>query len=107
VGKRPVRILVAFVVLAVALTLAACGEKSEEGDHTYGEWITTKKATVGVEGLKERSCITCGYTQSQKIPATSNPATGDNAQLLLWTVLLLVSACGLVTVVAMKKRQIG
>ena len=85
----------------------SCGEKSEEGDHTYGEWITTKKATVGVEGLKERSCITCGYTQSQKIPATSNPATGDNAQLLLWTVLLLVSACGLVTVVALKKRQIG
>ena len=85
----------------------SCGEKSEEGDHTYGEWITTKKATVGVEGLKERSCITCGYTQSEKIPATSNPATGDNAQLLLWTVLLLVSACGLVTVVALKKRQIG
>ena len=85
----------------------SCGEKSEEGVHTYGAWITTKKATVGVEGLKERSCITCGYTQSEKIPATSNPATGDNAQLLLWTVLLMVSACGLVTVVALKKRQIG
>jgi putative hydroxymethylpyrimidine transport system substrate-binding protein len=30
VGKRPVRILVALVVLAAALTLAACGEKSED-----------------------------------------------------------------------------
>ena len=85
----------------------SCGEKSEEGTHTYGAWVTTKKATVGVTGLKERTCSACGYVQTEVIPSTSNPATGDNAQLLLWTVLLMVSACGLVAVVTLKKRQIG
>jgi hypothetical protein len=85
----------------------SCGEKSEEGAHTYGAWVTTKKATVGVTGLKERTCSACGYVQTEVIPSTSNPATGDNAQLVLWTVLLMVSVCGLVTVVALKKRQIG
>ncbi len=85
----------------------SCGAKSEEGKHTFGDWVITKKATVGVTGLKERTCSACGYVQTEIIPSTSNPATGDNAQLMLWAVLLMVSACGLVAVVTLKKRQIG
>ena len=86
----------------------SCGKKSEEGTHTFGDWKVTKKADVGVTGVKERSCTVCGYTETATIPATSTPATGDSVQILLWTVLLLVSACGMLTVfviIPAKKRQ--
>jgi hypothetical protein len=86
----------------------ACGAKSEEAAHTFGDWSTTKAPAVGVEGSQERSCTACGYKETAKIPATTNPATGDSTRILLWTVLLLISACGLLTVfviVPAKKRQ--
>ena len=86
----------------------ACGAKSEEAAHTFGDWTTTKAPAVGVEGSQERSCTACGYKETVKIPATTNPATGDSTRILLWTVLLLISACGLLTVfviVPAKKRQ--
>ena len=86
----------------------ACGDKGEEAAHTFGDWTTTKNPGVGVEGSKERACSACGHTETVKIPATTNPSTGDSAQILLWTVLLLVSACGLLAVfviIPAKKRQ--
>ena len=48
-----------------------CGSKIEEGTHTYGEWIVTKNAEVGVDGSKERTCSVCGYKQTERIPATT------------------------------------
>ena len=85
----------------------SCGVKSEEDEHTFGDWETILAATQTTKGSKERSCSVCGYKEVAEIPVISSPATGDNAQLMLWAVLMLVSACGIVTVVVMKKRQIG
>lgn len=36
------------------------------GEHTFGEWITTKEATTAEEGLMERSCD-CGAKETQTI----------------------------------------
>lgn len=45
-----------------------CGEKSEEAEHTYGDWEITREATETEEGLRERGCEVCGYTQTESVP---------------------------------------
>ena len=37
-------------------------------NHTYGEWITDKKATTTASGKKHRECTQCSYEESAKIP---------------------------------------
>ncbi len=39
------------------------------GDHTYGEWKTTKEATETEPGSQERSCSVCGEKETQETPA--------------------------------------
>ncbi len=39
------------------------------GDHTYGEWKTTKEATEAEPGSQERSCSVCGAKEAQETPA--------------------------------------
>lgn len=84
----------------------SCGDKTEDAPHTYSEWVTTKKADVGVEGSKERTCSVCGYKQTEKLPATTTPATGDNTQIGLLFAMMLISACGIITLlfISLKKK---
>lgn len=72
-----------------------CGSKIEAGEHIYGEWVTVKKADVGVEGSKERSCTVCGYKQTEKIPAITSPETGDGTGVVMVSVLMLASLLGI------------
>ena len=46
----------------------SCGEKLNVANHAYGEWSVTKPATTTEEGLKERTCSVCEYTQEETIP---------------------------------------
>ena len=52
-----------------------CGEVTEgsnaaiKGDHTYGEWVTVRKSSFGVDGERERSCTLCGHEEKENIPA--------------------------------------
>ncbi len=39
------------------------------GQHTYGEWKTTKEATETEPGSQERSCSVCGEKEAQETPA--------------------------------------
>ena len=84
-----------------------CGSKIEEGAHTYGEWVVTMKADVGVEGSKERTCTICGYKQTEKLPATTTPATGDNTHIHFLFILMLISACGMITMLFVVPRKKG
>lgn len=79
----------------------SCGEKSEEGEHTFGSWTTTQKATTELQGTKQRTCTVCGYVQTQSIPSTTTPSTGDISHIGLWLLLLAFSACGLFFLLAM------
>ena len=69
-----------------------CGDKSEEADHTYGDWTTLEEPTCTEEGLKEHKCTVCGFAETASIDAAGhdwfeNPTidqaptcTGEGAQ---------------------------
>ena len=99
-----------------------CGERSEEGSHTFGDWTVTKEATDTADGSRERKCTVCGYVQSEKISATGGatddtesggtdssgdsdtPQTGDNTNAFLWLALMAAGGCGLIVTMFARKR---
>lgn len=42
--------------------------------HRWGEWKVVKEATTTETGLKERTCATCGKTESEVIPVLAEPS---------------------------------
>lgn len=54
---------------------AKCGREygSLSLEHSFGEWIITKEAQIGVEGKKYRDCDLCGYRENATIPAIPEP----------------------------------
>lgn len=42
--------------------------------HRWGEWKVVKEATTTETGLKERTCATCGKTESEVIPMLTEPS---------------------------------
>ena len=66
------------LLIAVAMTVtcfAACGKKTGTGSasdkhvHTYGEWEVVAAATCTEDGLRKRTCTTCGEPDSEPINA--------------------------------------
>ena len=55
-------------------TIENCGVKDQEEAHIFSEWTVVKPATSKEQGEKERSCTTCGYKETEKIPTTDNEA---------------------------------
>ncbi len=85
-----------------------CGEKLELANHSYGEWVVTRKPTERLSGRRERECEVCGYIERDRIPATHGPQTGDESNIGLWVTLLslsAVAAAGTVTYVGVKKKH--
>ncbi|MBR7070935.1 MAG: dockerin type I repeat-containing protein [Clostridia bacterium] len=39
------------------------------GGHSFGEWVVTKEAQVGVKGEETRTCSVCGETETREIAA--------------------------------------
>ena len=99
-----------------------CGERSDEGAHTFGDWTVTKEATDTADGSRERKCIVCGHVQSEKISAiggatdntesggtdssgdSDTPQTGDNTNAFLWLALMAAGGCGLIVTMFARKR---
>ena len=56
---------------------ATCGHdvKSDEGTHTFGEWVIDTEATETAEGLKHRNCSVCSYKEEQAIPSPAHQHT--------------------------------
>ncbi len=49
----------------------ACGAKSEEGEHTAGDWIVDEEATTDKVGKQHKDCTQCGYKmEEEEIPKT-------------------------------------
>ena len=44
-----------------------CGERFEEGEHSYGKWKVTKDATETEEGVMTQTCEICGCEQTKSI----------------------------------------
>ena len=49
-----------------------------QGEHTFGEWNVTKKATTKEKGEQERTCQVCEYHQFETIPVESDQDSKDN-----------------------------
>ena len=47
----------------------------KESAHSYGTWITTKKATCTSNGTEQRKCNLCGKTETRTIKATGHKYT--------------------------------
>lgn len=43
------------------------------GDHSYGDWVVTKEATMEQPGEKERRCTVCGEMEAAQIPKLDAP----------------------------------
>ena len=57
--------------------VCSCGEEIGRGNHDLGNWITDREATATEAGTKHRECQTCGYRQTETIPATgTEPGIG-------------------------------
>lgn len=57
--------------------VCACGEETGRGNHDFENWITDREATATEAGTKHRECQTCGYRQTETIPATGgDPGSG-------------------------------
>lgn len=87
---------------------AGCEDKQNAEPHKFGDWTVTKEATEKEAGEKEHTCTVCGYTEKaeiEKLPATTNPTTGDNSHIALWIALLFVSGAGVIGTTVYSKRK--
>ena len=86
----------------------ACGNKIEKAAHTYGEWTVTKESTTTDQGSKEKTCSVCKYKITEKLPLveTTSPQTGNNSPILVWTMLIMISAFGLVVIVIINRKKV-
>ena len=46
----------------------SCGEKSQFGAHSFGNWVVTREATEQAAGTEYRICSVCGYREDHTIP---------------------------------------
>lgn len=53
----------------------SCGEETDRAAHNFGDWVTDREATATETGTKHRDCQTCGYSQTEIIPAAGEKYT--------------------------------
>lgn len=101
--------------------------------HQPGGWIVDKEATTAADGNKHKKCTVCGQVleraaipatgtaeqepqepQGTKPPADSgkenpaavrSPQTGDNADVVLWALLLVLSVLMMAFAVQIRKQK--
>ena len=86
--------------------------------HTWGEWKVIKKATTTKTGKKERVCERCDYKETAVISMISNKEqpttstkpdtavkTGDSTNILLWSMVMVISLAGMLTALFFKRRR--
>lgn len=54
-----------------------CGESVIDDDHNYGGWTVTKQPTCTEDGEQKHSCQTCGWEETETIPAISHAPSGE------------------------------
>ncbi len=70
-NKKLIALIAAALLFTAVLTLfVGCGD--EVCYHTYGDYTTITAPTCEQNGVKEHSCISCGYTEKVGIAATGH-----------------------------------
>ena len=104
-----------------------CGYKADVAQHSF-KWVVDKEANATQKGAKHEECTVCGYKRvAVEIPATGttiapattpkkdstttstsavkNPKTGDNINIFLWIVLLLISGGTVSCIIVYDKKR--
>ena len=104
-----------------------CGYKADVAQHSF-KWVVDKEANATQKGAKHEECTVCGYKRAAvEIPATGttiapattpkkdstttstsavkNPKTGDNSNIFLWIVLLLISGGTVNCIIVYDKKR--
>ena len=94
------------------------GNEVDATGHTWGEWKVIKEATTTETGKKERVCEHCDYKETavismiskKKQPTTSTKPdtavkTGDSTNILLWSMVTVISLAGVITLLFFKRRK--
>lgn len=71
-----------------------CGTVVDEEDHAFGEWIVIKSATESEEGIKERTCAHCRYSETETIPAIEHVHSYSSSWVSNNTYHWKVCSCG-------------
>lgn len=75
-------------------------------EHKFGKWVVTTEATQTTDGSKYHVCDVCGYKATAKIPAgNTKPQTGDENNVLFYTVLLLTAVTGIVVTAGYARKK--
>lgn len=94
------------------------GNEVDELGHTWGAWKVIKEATTTETGKKERVCERCDYKETAVISMISNEEqpttstkpdtavkTGDSTNILLWSMVTVISLAGMLTALFFKRRR--
>ena len=94
------------------------GNEVDATGHTWGEWKVIKEATTTETGKKERVCERCDYKEiaiismisNKEQPTTSTKPdtavkTGDSTNILLWSMVMVISLAGMLTALFFKRRR--
>jgi len=94
------------------------GNEVDATGHTWGEWKVIKEATTTETGKKERVCERCDYKEIAVISMISNKEqpttstkpdtavkTGDSTNILLWSMVTVISLAGMLTALFFKRRR--
>lgn len=47
-----------------------CGEKADEGEHTYGAWLEKSPASLHQNKIEKRICTVCGFEETREVGGT-------------------------------------
>ena len=94
------------------------GNEVDELGHTWGAWKVIKEATTTETGKKERVCERCDYKETAVISMISNEEqpttstkpdtavkTGDSTNILLWSMVMVISLAGMLIALFFKRRR--
>ena len=94
------------------------GNEVDATGHTWGKWKVIKEATTTETGKKERVCERCDYKEIAVISMISNKEqpttstkpdtavkTGDSTNILLWSMVMVISLAGMLTALCFKRRR--
>ena len=94
------------------------GNEVDELGHTWGEWKVIKEATTIETGIKERVCERCDDKETAVISMISDKEqptastkpdtavkTGDSTNILLWSMVAVISLAGVMTALFFKRRR--
>ena len=94
------------------------GNEVDATGHTWGVWKVIKEATTTETGKKERVCERCDYKEIAVISMISNKEqpttstkpdtavkTGDSTNILLWSMVMVISLAGMLTALFFKRRR--